>query len=332
METEVIKIIAQKLNELNGIECYLIDPNIQFKNQLMDAEIVLRHNNFEERYFIEVKKKIVPSDVLRILEQNKDVTKRIYFAEYITPKAKEILRINNVPHVDTAGNIFLNTDNMYIQIQTDETNRKQLKTHTKAFNKAGLKVIYQFLVNPDYINMPYRFIGDKATVTIATVGTVFKDLLKEKYIIQRSNRDYEFQNREKLFEEWVREYNRNLRPKLKTKRYKWLNKNLTWRNLKLPKETFWGGTNAAELLTNYLIADKMQIYTALEFNEIMKALKIIPDKDGDLIITETFWKNQEEQKLMVDPILVYADLLNDPNPRYMETANKIYKEHVQDNL
>jgi len=123
-----------------------------------------------------------------------------------------------------------------------------------------------------------------------------------------------------------------LRPKLKTKKYTWLNKNKNWRKVKLPKETFWGGANAAELLTEYIIADKVELYTGLPFQDIMKALKIIPDEEGEITLTEIFWKGQEDKSNVIDPMLIYADLLNDPNPRYIETANKIYKENVQDKL
>ena len=62
-------------------------------------------------------------------------------------------------------------------------------------------MIYQFLLNPEFLNKPYRFIGEKANVTIATVGVVLKDLLKENYIIQENKKEYRFQNRERLFEE-----------------------------------------------------------------------------------------------------------------------------------
>ncbi len=332
MKNEILNIVTEKINELIGIECKILNEEIRAKDKFIDAEIVIYHGNLKERYFAEIKKKIVPDHIPRIMEQTKNVQPLIFLADYITPKAMELLRMNNIPYVDTAGNMFLRTQNIYILIETNKTNRNKLKVNTKAFNKAGLKVIYQFLTKPEFINKPYRFIGEKAKVTIATVGIVLKDLLKENYIVQANDKEYKFQNREKLFEEWVKEYNRNLRPKLKKKRYRWLNKNENWRKIKLPEETYWGGTNAAEKLTEYLIADKIEIYTGLKFEEVMKALRIIPDYEGEITVTEIFWKNQDQNTELIDPMLIYADLLNEPNPRYLETANIIYKEHVQNKL
>ena len=135
-------------------------------------------------------------------------------------KAKGLLRLNNIPYADTAGNMFFRTQNLYVFIQTKQTNRDKLKTNTRAFNKAGLKVIYQFLINSEYLNKPYRFICEKAKVTIATVGVVLKDLLKQNYLVKANDNEYKFQNREKLFEKWVTQYNRNLRPKLMKKGYR----------------------------------------------------------------------------------------------------------------
>jgi len=330
MEAEILKIATEKINELIGLECKILNEKNRALDKFINSEIVIYEGNLEKKYQVEIKKKIVPDNIPRILEQTSTIEDLIFFADYITPTAKEMLRMNNIPYVDTAGNIYIRNQNIYIFIQTNKTNRNKLKTNTKAFNKAGLKVIYQFLINPEFLNKPYRFIGEKAKVTIATVGIVLKDLLKEKYIIQTNDKVYKFQNRENLFTEWVKEYNRNLRPKLKKRRYRWLNKNENWRKVKLPDETYWGGTNAAEKLTEYLIADKIDIYTGLQFEEVMKVLKIIPDNEGEITLTEMFWNNKNGE--LVDPILIYADLLNETNTRYLEVANIIYKNHVQNKI
>lgn len=332
MNTDILNVATEKINGLIEIKCRILNQEIRAIDKFIDAEIAIYYGSIEERYFAEIRKKIVPDNIPKILEQTKGVKNLMLLADYITPTARELLRMNNIQYVDTAGNMFLKNQNMYVLIQTNKTNRAKLNTNTKAFNKAGLKVIYQFLTNPEFLNKPYRFIGEKAKVTIATVGIVLKDLLRENYILQANTKEYKFQNREKLFEEWVKEYNRNLRPKLKKKRYRWLNKNENWRTIKLPIETYWGGANAAEKLTEYLIADKIEIYTALQFEEVMKVLKIIPDNKGEITVTEIFWKDQHHKSEIIDPMLIYADLLNETNPRYLETANKIYKAHVQDKL
>jgi len=332
MRNDILKIATDKIDDLIGINCKIIEKEINRKDNFIDAKISLEHNNEKINYFVEIMKKILPEQIPRILQQIQDVQPVILMADYISPKAREMLRLKNIPYADTAGNMYLSSLSIYIYVQTDRTNRQKLKTKTRAFNKAGLKVLFQILINPEYLNKPYRFIGEKARVTIATVGNVIQDLLREKYIVQTNNKKYQFVDRPRLFEEWVRAYNNALRPKLNQKRYKWLEKNVNWRNIELPKDTYWGSANAAEIATEYIIADQALIYTGLPFQEVMKDLKIIPDEDGEIKLIEKFWKNEEEANNVINPMLIYADLLYDPNPRHIEAANKIYKQYVQDKL
>jgi hypothetical protein len=110
-----------------------------------------------------------------------------------------------------------------------------------------------------------------------------------------------------------------------------------WKNINLPENTFWGGPAAAELLTDYLIADQWTVYTDLDFIEIMEKFQLIPDKKGEVEVVKRFWNAGSEdvntvREATVDPILVYADLIEDPNFRYVETAKIIYNEYVKNNL
>lgn len=329
MKQEILNIAIEKINKETDIVCHLIDSDLPKGG---NSQIELNYGGVINQFTVEVQKQILPNNITHIVELAKDVNSLFIVTEYVTKKAQELLIQHNIPFCDTAGNIFLKTKNIYINIQTGKTNRGAIQTKTKAFNKAGLKVIYQFLLNPDYLNKSYRFIGEKAKVTIATVGVVIKGLLQEKYIIQLKDKEYQFIDRKRLFEEWVKEYNRNLRPKLTQKRYRWLNKNQDWKSIKLPKETYWGDTCGAELLTEYLIADRFEIYTGISFQEVSRSLKLIPDKMGDVVIKELFWKDVLEHENIVSPILIYADLMFEANPRYLETADKIYKDYVQDQL
>ena len=161
---------------MEGIECRILKEEMVENAKLFDAEIAIYHGDLENRYFAEIKRRIVPNHVHRIIEKTGNVEPLIILTDSITPKAKELLRLNNVSYVNTAGNMFLKNQYIYLLIQTNKTNRITIKTNTKAFNKAGLKVIYQFLLNPEFLNKPYRFIGEKANVTIATVGVILYHL------------------------------------------------------------------------------------------------------------------------------------------------------------
>lgn len=327
MNNELLQIAIEKVNDLAGIDCEAMMLNKHGNSA--DAEITLIHNNTSLTYLAQTKQKIVPQQVALFTAQTSIDLPTLLVADYITPRAKSLLKDRNISYVDTAGNMFLNHQGLYVYIQTHTNNRQKLKTNTSAFNKAGLKVVFQFLVHPEYLNKPYRFIGKKAKVAIATVGKVIQGLLREKFLIRVDKKTYQFTDRKRLFEQWVNVYSTTLKPKLKQKKYRWLSKNTDWKTIELPNKTYWGGANAAELLTNYLIADHTTIYTHLPFQEVMKTLKIIPDSKGTIAVVESFWGYEMIDSQWVSPILVYADLLSNPTPRHIETAHKIYKNDVQ---
>ena len=193
------------------------------------------------------------------------------------------------------------------------------------------EVIFQFLIHPEYLNETYRFIGEHATVSIDTVRKTLQGLLKDGYILQKTKKKYQFNDRNKLFEEWVAEFNKHLRPKLRQGTYKWLDPKQSWKKVQLPKGACWGGAAGAELLSNYLIADKATLYTDRPFHELSKELKIIPHPEGAVKLIEKFWKNDKEESI-APPMLIFADLTVEENPRYLETAEKIMKEHINAQL
>lgn len=327
MKEQILHDAIEEFNQIGGIQCKVLNTEIPFGDKRIDAQLLFTNNKQQWTCYAEIKHKIVPAQIPAIQNQMKELGPYIVVADYITNPAKEILKENNVGYIDTIRNAYVNFDGLYVYVETNKTNRQKITVGNRAFNKAGIKVVYQFLIHPKYLNKPYRFIAKQAKVTIDTVGKVIQDLLKEKYIIQVRNREYQFDDRKKLFEDWTTAFNKNLRPKLVQKTYRFLDKGFDWKKVVLPPDTCWGGAIAAEQLTDYLIADKGIIYTDKKFIELMKHLKLVPDKNGNLTLIEKFWNNEEKQP--THPMLVYADLMNDFNPRYFETANKIYVDYVQ---
>lgn len=320
MKEEILQTAVEKINDLPEVHC-----------EIRGEEILLRSGQAEVKLHAEVKTKIVPAQILRLRELRNQIPPFIAIAHYITPEAKALLKKEDIPYADTAGNIFIRAKGIYIFVETGKAHRGKIESQERAFSKAGLKVVYQFLVAPGYINQPYRFIGEKAKVTIATVGKVIHGLLHERYILQADDRHYRIHDMEKLLQRWVTGYNTTLKPKLRKRKYRWVSNRVDWRSIELPANTFWGGAAAAEKLTGYLIADKLVIYTGKNFNEVAQELKMVPDKDGTVELIEAFWECQESGET-VHPVLVYADLIESADPRYVETAAGIYKNYVEGKL
>ena len=331
MEKEILDNALAKLNELDALKCKILAVEVTNGVKRLDAQIQLQDASHKWNFNVEVKTKIVPTQIAHIRNHLETHGPYLLIADYITTQAKQILRSERIPYLDTAGNMFIQADGLYVFVDTGKTNRDKIPIGNRAFYKAGLKVVYQFLINPDYLNQPYRSIADQAQVTIDTVSRVIKGLLKEKYILRTNAEVYQYVDRKKLFSDWVTAFNKNLRPKLPQNNYRFLDKENAWKEYKLPPDTYWGGAVAAEIVTDHLIADKGIIYTGLPFPEVMKQLRLLPDEHGKIMLIEKFWQIPLPEKI-VDHVLIYADLINDFNPRYLETANLIYQDYVEDRL
>jgi len=103
----------------------------------------------------------------------------------------------------------------------------------------------------------------------------------------------------------------------------------------LGEDIFWGGEPAADILTNYLSPGEWTIYSNVDKKLLLKKGGLVPDpKDGNVIVYSIFWNpinnfsfNIEDSKI-VNPLLVYADLLATNDSRNFETAKKIYEQYL----
>jgi hypothetical protein len=93
----------------------------------------------------------------------------------------------------------------------------------------------------------------------------------------------------------------------------------------------WGGEVAAAKLTRYLYPEIITIYTKKEYlNQLLMECRLKKDPNGEIEIIDQFWNFEEntEYRDLVDPILIYADLVATGNQRNIETAKMIYDEHI----
>lgn len=337
MEKDIVLNAFENFTKHSGIQLRfgLDEFNKPGNDMSLDGEIHLKKNKKEYRFPFIAKRNLTLSKLPQI-SNFQTFGNLLVISDYIPKALKAHLREINVCYVDAAGNAFI-TDGkgLYLFIETNQINRITETESNRAFSKSGLKVVYQILIQKDTINLPYREIAKLSEVSIDTVGKVIKGLLKDQYLIRISDHKYKLKDQERLLQEWITLFNKVLRPKLKQKSF-----GLRYTGQKLqsllelaPKGSI-GGELGAEYLSKYLIAENAILYTKDSFVDMGKKLDLIPQKNGSIKIMESFWssENQSQNKTTVDPLLVYADLLDNPNSRNLEAAKKIYNQYVQKTL
>lgn len=297
-----------------------------------DGELLLKSKKKIFNFAFLVKVKLTFSKISTIDQLNDGENNIILISDYIPKLLKTHLKRKNISYLDLAGNAFITNDKgVFIYLETNKNLRFTIGKSNRAFSKSGLKVVYQILINDQVINMSYRDIGELSKVSIDTVGKVIKELLRDDYLIRLNKKTLKVKNKERLFQEWVTIFNKLLRPKLKQRNFKLKNFKINTL-LKTSSLDTIGGELAAESLSNYLIAEKAIIYTNEPFVDVALQMQLMPATNGSIILVEKFWNNKLSDTVEVHPILIYADLLDNPKPRNLEAAKIIYNKYVKDIL
>jgi hypothetical protein len=264
--------------------------------------------------------------------ENRDRT--IFIVQQATATQADRFREIETQFIDTAGNCYLNQPQLYLFVKGNKV-KLEFKTPTvnRVFKQTGLRVLFALLCNPGLENETYRTIAAKTNVALGMVNWVFKDLNDLGFLLETGTgrtRKLRLLKKKLLLDRWITAYTEQLRPKLVLGKYRgadgW------WQNTHLdPGQTLWGGEVAAAKLTDYLMPQEITIYvnkddpaTVIIQNRLKK------DPTGDVELVTRFWQPETiaPHGDMVNPILVYADLLASGNQRNIETARIIYDRYI----
>lgn len=281
----------------------------------------------------QTKKGLVVNRVNNIRHDSNDPI--LVITKYIPAEVAKDLKQMKINYLDVSGNAYLLHKNFFIYIKGEKLVKPQNVNQTRAFQEAGLKMIFAFLVEPENVNKPYRSIAELTGVSLASVGYVMKELQMLNFVLETKKKRI-LKNKLELLNRWIVAYHDVLRPRLVKKRMKFarIEKNNQWRNLPLNEIddlTLWGGEPAAALVTEYLTPAQYTIYTNSSWQHLAKELRLIHDNNGDVEVLGFFWSIEENYKEMpiVPYLLVYADLIGSGNERNIETAKRIFDEKLQ---
>lgn len=323
MEQEILNTAFENLRNTAGIKARRV------KNTPLDGTICLEIDNQEIQFVIEIKRELRQHQLQQIELYHKDNQNLLVIAENIFPKIKNQFRKLGIAYLEANGNIFIKTNQKFVFIDTNKKKAIRKEKSNRAFTKTGLKVLFQFLMNPKLINEPHRKIAKEANVGLGNIPLVIDGLKETGYLIALDGKNYVWNNKIDLLDRWINEYATELRPKTVIGRYKIPEQ---WKKLNLNNEiTVWGGEPAADILTEYIRPEKLLLHTKENQINLIKNYRIIPDKEGDMEVLEMFWpKNKNETT--APPILVYAELMIQGGKRNEEVAKLIFNEFIEPNI
>jgi hypothetical protein len=331
LETDILYNAVENLKKWVQLPIDIKDSN----DSSIDA--VLRIGN-SRAYRVEVKREVHKSNLHHVMDQLSRIIRDfpMLVAKSISKSAKEILKRENISYIDMAGNCFIkNGEGLYIEIEGKKLEGIEEKKKHIAFNKNGIKLIYAFLLDENLVNQTYDVMAKASNISKSTIGNILKDLKERQFLIQVNREEKKLNNKQELLERWLQAYNEKLKPSLLRGKFSFLPNRLSeWKSMDLGVDTFWGGEPAADILTHYLAPGEWTIYSKRSKNDLIKNLHLVPDpKGGNVSVYGIFWNVEEDYfntdtRQIVNPLLVYADLIGTDENRNFETARKIYEQEL----
>lgn len=302
-----------------------------------DATAIIGDGKQRWRYSIELKGQLnshtLGSAIASVSKLQREHGPTALVASYINPSQAERLRGLGIEFFDTAGNVFLKQDGLHVFVsgrKARDSNRRESRP-ARAFNATGSRLIFALLCNPGLEDKPYRQLAKEADISLGAVNWIMSDLKSLGHLVDNGKHGRRIQNRKELLKRWVTAYPEQLRPKLIIGRYRKEGARDWWQKAELPAEAFWGGEIAAALITRHLRPEAVTIYSETNLAKLQAQQRLRRDSNGETELLRRFWafdKWDEQDKHVVPPLLIYADLLKTANDRNLETAEILYDQCI----
>ena len=229
-----------------------------------DDMVTLECGDFERSLPVVVQTWAPQKDINALVSQIKSMpAKAILFADFVNPVMAEKFRQRSIAFVDCAGNLSIKNKPLNLYVKGKKPARLRSKrVRGRAFNAAGLKLIFAVFNQPLFLHASYRDISNKINIALGSVGPVIDDLYASGYILDDGER--RLVNKKRLFERWVDGYLERLRPKQIMACYSCENK-IWWQKAdpcKIPG--LWGGEVAIAKSTPFLMPATTHWHFSLE--------------------------------------------------------------------
>lgn len=303
--------------------------------ELGDADGRVKFDAPMPPYLVEIKRQITPAGLGPLLARIRQLPgPTLLVTHYVTPPMAERLCEEGIQFIDTAGNAWLQDEGgqYFVFVVGRKPARPTIaEKPIKAFRAPGLKVIFPLICLPGALEATYREIADTADVALGTVANTLEDL-KRLGLLRKTKNGHVLQDRQRLIDLWVDAYPRELRPRLKPRRYRVRDQDWWRRKNAIPVDTWLGGEAGAALLTDYLKPELATIYGDRGFDDLARKIRPAKDDTGNLEVLEAFWAFEPPEVVkgyrLAPPLLIYADLIATADARNLETAGIVRERYL----
>jgi len=272
-------------------------------------------------------------DINALISQMKALSApAILFADFINPVMAGKLRRRSISFVDCAGNASIKGKPFEVYVKGKKsTQLRSRRVRGRAFNSAGLKLIFAVFNQPQFLHASYRDISNKVNIALGSVGPVIDDLYASGYILDDGER--RLVNKKRLYERWVDGYLEKLRPKQLLACY--TSDDADWWKKASPADFhgLWGGEVVIAKSTPFMAPETISLYFSSEIKqkEFADFYGLREDAEGEICVYRNFWSPSyagDDNADGLSPMIVYADIVDAINPGSWDVAKTFYGETI----
>jgi len=327
IERNIIDEAVENLRKHTGISILIEDGKYKHSCFLSIAN---------EKFVIQIKNDISKGNKGMVMLQSAESSKEsgfpvVVITKYIPTEIAAEYRMKGVNYLDVAGNCTIKQNNLFIQLEGKKKEKINKTNQSRAFQEAGIRIIFQLLSNPENINMTYRDLAEISGVSLGSVGSVLQELIDLHFILKTKNKKI-LKNRTELLERWMIAYHDVLSPRLLLKRMRFVDKKslFDWQHIDFGNSNntiLWGGEPAASILTKSCTPSRFTIYTDESWQSLSNK-GMAPAEDGEIELFKIFWMNKNDSTI-VSPLLIYADLMSSGSDKNIELAKTILESELK---
>lgn len=299
----------------------------------VDAVGTLEVNGCTLRFAMEFKRHVRRSMLGRLRNELAQAREQhglpiIFGMDYVDHGMAQALRAAGIQFIDKAGNGFLNQGGAFVFIsgQSKPVGARVRERAGRAFQGAGLRLVFELLRNPQLAERPYRELAGLARISLFAVKQAMDDLGDKGFLVPSGNRRHVRQLK-RLLDDWCVAYRDRLRPELVRGLYAVANVEW-WQHMDIGAfPACWGGEVAATKLGLMRHPQVHTVYGHGNVNALIAAAKLHRDAAGGVELLDAFW--YEPERGIAPDLLVYADLVTSGIERNMETAQELYAQRLQ---
>lgn len=259
----------------------------------------------------------------------------ILFAPYVGAPLGEALEHAGINFIDRQGNCSIRLGPT-LMARVQGRRAAPSPARSKSLRAPGYQVLFALLARPDLVSAPVREIAEEAGVSRQPVVDLLARLVEERVLLRRGRKHAWVEDRRApLIDRFVEGYAAAVRPKLLAGRFRvppqsdgprgleaFVSAALVRKGDEAPVR--FGGTTGAHRLDPHYRGPLTTIHFPYS-DAARQRLKASPAKDGELVWLEPLSPLGDRGRTpdTVHPLLIYAELAVDPDPRAAEEAERI---------